>query len=247
MMITHATQRASSAVARIIGLDPAYGLSTGWDPAIRRDYEAAVAEAASFSTGAIELSALAAEDLPHLSRYLASAPASRLKAFDHISVHGPAKHLPRDETGWRIICAYLRDLPESVSGTIIMHPDTLVDAPVEPLRKLGSRLVLENMDCRKSDCRSAAEMVPVFETFPEAGFCLDVAHVWTIDRSLEEGARMLDAFGERLREVHVSGIDPDGHHRVTTPGDLRRYERLLGSCQGVPWVFESPLNVSGSN
>lgn len=213
-----------------------FGLSTGWDPQTRRDFARALADAARFSTGTIELSALSARDLPALREFLASADARELTQFACISVHGPAKHLPEPED-WPALIAELVALP---AERIILHPDTLPDlAAAAPL---GSRLVLENMDCRKSGCRTADELEPVFAALPEARFCLDVAHAWTIDPTLAVGHELLDRFSDRLVEVHLSGIEPDGSHRETVPDDLERYRPLLERVRSVPWVFESPYH-----
>jgi sugar phosphate isomerase/epimerase len=97
------------------------------------------------------------------------------------------------------------------------------------------------MDVAKTDCRFVDELAPVFDRFPQAGFCLDVAHVWTNDPSLQLGHDLLDAFGDRLRQLHVSGIEADGTHRPTTPADLRLYAPLLDRCAGVPWLLEAVL------
>jgi sugar phosphate isomerase/epimerase len=97
------------------------------------------------------------------------------------------------------------------------------------------------MDVMKRFGREVQDMAEVFERFPEAGFCLDVAHVWTNDRSLRLGFELLGAFGDRLRQLHVSGIDADARHRPTTAEDLQLYEPLLARCSHVPWVLESEL------
>jgi hypothetical protein len=214
----------------------AYGLSTGWDPETREDWVRALAVADDFSGSAVELSALSLQELPGLLAFLEGDALVAL-ADEHVSVHGPVKGLTGD---WATLTAQLEALPDTVA-TIVMHPDTLSDDSFPYLRKLGARLVLENMDCRKEDCRTPEELARVFAALPEAGFCLDVAHVWTVDPTLALGHQLLDAYGSRLREVHVSGIEPDGKHRPTTQADLARYEPLLTRCRQVPWVFESPL------
>jgi sugar phosphate isomerase/epimerase len=99
--------------------------------------------------------------------------------------------------------------------------------------------VFENMDIAKEFGRSVADLEVVFATHPDAGFCLDVAHVWTNDRSLRLGHDLLDAFAGRLRQLHVSGIEPDGTHRTTTQDDLELYRPLLERCSGVPWILEA--------
>jgi hypothetical protein len=42
----------------------------------------------------------------------------------------------------------------------------------------------ENMDNQKSFGQNAPDLRSIFDAFPEAGFCLDVAHVWTNDPTL---------------------------------------------------------------
>ena len=81
----------------------------------------------------------------------------------------------------------------------------------------------------------------VFATFPEAGFCLDVAHVWTNDPTLQLGHELIDVLGGRLRQLHVSGIEPDGTHRPTTRADLDLHAPLLDRCRDVPWLLEAEL------
>lgn len=213
-----------------------FGLSTGWDPRIRSDFSAAMAEAEAFSQQVIELSALAVADIAPLTAFLGSdAGRDALRSFGHVTVHGPAKDLPGD---WQSVMADLQALlPGGVQG-MVLHPETLTDLDV--MRTLGGKLILENMDCRKSACRTAAEMTRTFDALPDARFCLDVAHVWTIDPGLQAGHELLDAFGDRLAQLHVSGINADGRHRVTTAADLRLYAPLLERCAHVPWVFESP-------
>lgn len=213
-------------------------MSTGWDPATREDWPNALAEAEQFGA-AVELSALSLSELPGLTAFLAGDhPAlGYLTRACHVSVHGPVKGLTGD---WEGVTRQLEALPRQI-GSIIMHPDTLSEEAYAPLRRLGSRLVLENMDCRKDTCKTALELTPVFASLPEAGFCLDVAHVWSVDQTLALGQDLLDAFGSRLREVHVSGIELDGKHRPTTQADLERYAPLLDQVGHVPWIFESPL------
>lgn len=214
-----------------------FGLSTGWDVVTRQNFGAAIEAARLFSPGAIELSALSTNDIPVLIEFLNNVQnRAELQNFKHVSVHGPAKHL---DGNWGQIIANLQQLPPEVAR-IILHPDTL-GKNIGLFKVLGSKLVLENMDCRKDSCRTAAEMQRVFESLPEAGFCLDVAHAWTIDPSLEVGQELLNHYGDRLVEVHLSGIESNGKHRITTPEDLKLYDPLLKRCHGIPWIFESPL------
>ncbi|MBA3842214.1 MAG: hypothetical protein H0X39_06295 [Actinobacteria bacterium] len=124
-----------------------------------------------------------------------------------------------------------------LDGDVILHPDLY--AAADAAFELGERAVFENMDVAKRFGKSVEDLALVLDHFPAAGFCLDVAHVWTNDPSLDLGHALIDAFAPRLRQLHVSGIEPDGTHRVTTQNDLSLYAPLLERCSRVPHVFET--------
>ena len=207
------------------------GASTGYMAELRGDWEAQTASARALSPFAVELSALAERELDALLAYLASEPAL---PFRYLSVHGPSKGraLPESE-----LVELLAELPDAVDA-IVMHPDTLDDA--EPYLQLGERLVLENLDARKELGRTAEELASLFEALPQAGFCFDIAHAWSIDPTMAAAGELLDAFADRLRHVHLSSLDEQLHHVPLTPEHERLFEPLLARCADVPWILEAP-------
>lgn len=211
------------------------GTSTGALVEQRGDWAALVAEAQRTSTFAVELAALAADELPGLLRFLADAPAL---PFRFISLHAPSKGRRLRE---KQLVAMLTEIVRCVDA-IVVHPDTIDD----PARyaPLGSALVLENMDARKHGGRTADELEPYFAALPQAGFCFDIAHALSVDEQLDEGERLLDRFGARLRHVHVSSLDEDCHHVSLTAADEERFGPLLRRCRDVPWILEAPLRES---
>lgn len=207
------------------------GVSTGYMVGARGDWPRLVAAAEALSDDVVELSALAAAELPGLVAFLDAAPAL---PFRRVSVHGPSK-------GWDgtpdALAARLVALPARVEG-VVMHPETLGDP--DAFASLGERLRLENMDPRKPDGRTADELARYFDLLPRARFCFDIAHAQLLDPSLALAHELLDAFGDRLAEVHVSSIDPDGRHMRLRPEDAAAFLPVLERCVGVPWVFEAP-------
>ena len=208
------------------------GIATGAFVDERDDWPRAIARAVRERWKAIELTAITERSYIALESFLRESPDA-VAGFSRVSLHAPA---------------VLDSLPAAVADTlvrsqlaydVVLHPDVL--GGERALAGLGSHAVFENMDVNKAFGRETADLVEVFDRFPEAGFCLDVAHVWTNDRSLRLGIELLRAFGDRLRQIHVSGIDADGTHRPTTPDDLSLYEPLLSRCPHVPWVLESEL------
>ncbi len=208
------------------------GVSTGYMTGARGDWPRLAAAAEVLSDDVVELSALSARELPGLVSFLDDVPEL---PFRHVSVHGPSK-------GWEgtpeELVALLLELPAHVTG-VVMHPETLGDAAV--FAQLGERLLLENMDPRKHDARDAAELARYFAALPRARFCLDIAHAQLHDPSLALAHELVDAFGDRLAEVHLSSIEPNGRHVPLRPEDAEAFLPVLTRCAGIPWVLEAPL------
>lgn len=211
------------------GVGHQFGIATGAWPE-RDDWPVAVARAARERWRIVELTAITEELLASLRSDLAQGT---LEVFDRVSLHAPAL-FESTPGAWADELARL-----AWDHDLVLHPDVYRNESW--LAELGSRAVFENMDAVKSFGRGVDDLGTVFERFPDAGFCLDVAHVWTNDRSLALGHQLLDVFGGRLRQVHVSGIEPDGTHRPTTRVDLDLFDPLLRRCRHVPWLLEAEL------
>ena len=208
------------------------GASTGVFEPERGDWARLVDLACQTSSFAIELAALDESELDALVAFLDGDPDLPQR---YVSVHAPVKGRARSEAS---LVAALSELPGWVDA-IVVHPDVM-ESPARYAR-LGDRLLVENMDARKATGRTAGELEAVFAALPEAGFCLDVAHVDSIDPTMGAGHDLLDRFGERLREVHVSSLDREGCHVALRDADEERFCPLLARCIDVPWILEAPL------
>jgi hypothetical protein len=208
-----------------------FGIATGAYVAERDDWPAAIGRARRERWPWLELTAIRGRLAP-LLRYLASENGW-LSEFDRVSIHAPAVMA---EPATDVVAAL-----EPYPFDVVLHPDVYGAEPA--CARLGARAVFENMDVGKRAGRSVDDLATVFATFPDANLCLDVAHVWTNDRTLRLGHDLLDAFGDRLRQLHVSGIEPDGTHRTTTRADLELYRPLLARSVHVPWLLEAELGA----
>ena len=184
------------------------------------------------STGLYADARVAWAELEALVAFLAGRPHLPHR---HLSVHGPVKGLRRPEAA---LAAALDALPASVDA-IVLHPDTMAEPAA--FASLGPRLALENMDARKATGRTPEELEPFFDALPDAGFVLDVAHVASVDPSMALGDELLDAFGHRLRHLHVSSPAAGGGHAPLSDADEERFCPLLARCIDVPWILEAPL------
>jgi len=219
----------TSGAANAVAAHHPMGVSTGVFDRSRGAWPELVFETCRVSTYAVELSALSGDELPGLIAYLDRKP--RLP-FRYVSVHAPVKKRLSDEA---TEVRQLGELPLWVRS-IVTHPDALSDPG--PYRALGTRLVLENMDDRKTTGRSADEMEAYFAELPDAGFCLDIAHARSIDPTMDVARELLDRFRSRLRQVHLSSLS-GGHHVTLTDRDEKLFADVLDRCRDVPWILEA--------
>ncbi len=84
-----------------------------------------------------------------------------------------------------------------------------------------------------------AELEALFELLPDAGFCLDVAHVWSLDPTMALGHELLDAFRLRLTHVHVSSLTPACEHVPLLGAHEALFGEVLERCVDVPWILEA--------
>jgi hypothetical protein len=217
-----------SVLGRLRALEPfAVGVATelfhgdGWPELVE--------SGTSWSSEALELSALAVPDLDSAVAYLRRS----LPAVRHLSLHAP---LVLPDGGERELAARVGEIASRLR-VVVLHPPILGEP--DRLASLGKLVALENMDAQKPIGSNVAELEPYFAALPDARFCFDVAHIKTVDPTLELGHALLDAFADRLCELHVSGIDAECRHVALTAADIELYEPLLRRCGHVPWILES--------
>jgi hypothetical protein len=123
---------------------------------------------------------------------------------------------------------------------IVVHPDTITSPSI--WRQFGELLWLENLDKRKAVARTASELAGLFTEFPEAGFCLDVAHARQIDPTMSEAAQMLILHKNRLRQIHASGLNSNSTHSALSVGAGSAFGQISHLIpQSTPIILESPI------
>lgn len=207
------------------------GASTGYMDDLRGDWRGQIAKAREVSPFAIELSALSEAELPSLVAFLTRE--SNLP-FRYVSVHGPSKG--RRLTEEQLVGELLVIAP--YVSAIVMHPDTIERPGL--FRALGHKLLLENMDKRKEVGANRHDLEGLFSELPDAGFCFDIAHAWSIDPHMAVANELLDVFGSKLRHVHLSSLSDELHHIPLRPEDEALFGPTLQRCLDVPWIFEAP-------
>ena len=200
------------------------------------DFRSALAMLAGTRTRAVELSALRDSELGAL---MESLPRLDLSRFSYVSVHVPSKFTSLTEAE---VAAGLRRCID-LNIAIVIHPDVIQERSC--WSPFGELLCIENMDKRKRTGRTVAELEPFFAMFPEATFCLDIAHAKQIDSSMTEAREMLRRFGHRLRQIHISEIDTEGRHRRLSLATVLASQNVAGLIgNDVPIIVESMIPPS---
>lgn len=183
---------------------------------------------------AIELSALREHELAGL---IGSLSTLDLSQFEYKSFHAPSslEILTNDELVVQLKPVVAAKLP------IILHPD-IIDTDFEPWRALGDQVFLENMDVRKSVCRTAAEMLPFFKRLPDARFCLDVGHARQVDPTMSVAVELLLRFHDRLAQVHISEVNWRCQHRRIGAAAAMAFHRVAKWIpETTPIIIESVI------
>ena len=85
----------------------------------------------------------------------------------------------------------------------------------------------------------------LFALLPLARFCLDLGHARQIDPTMVTAVLMLQEFGERLRQVHVSDVGPHGEHGSIGALAQLAFSRVASHIPNTcPLIIESMIEFA---
>lgn len=181
----------------------------------------------------VELSALRIGELAPL---ISALPELELRNWQFVSIHAPSRFEPAAEE-WVVSC--LAPLAE-MGIPVVVHPDVLFTPAL--WKRLGSKLLIENMDKRKPAGRTVRELTPIFEMLPLTRFCFDIGHARQIDPSMTEARLLLHAFRDRLSEVHMSEVDTASQHHPLSSNAIMAFQSVAEWIPaGIPVILESMI------
>jgi hypothetical protein len=212
------------------------GFSTG--ALARGDFRHALDLLRSHNIDVVELSALRVEELEPL---ISALPHLDLGRFRFVSVHAPSR-FTREIEPWvvdRLSSVVARGYP------VVVHPDVTFTPAL--WSGFGGMLLIENMDKRKPIGRNVRELREIFSSYPAAKFCFDVGHARQVDPTMTEASLMLQAFGSRLAEVHVSEVNTASRHDPISRNAATAFQSIAQYIpQGIPIILE-PLIDRGQS
>jgi len=190
-------------------------------------------------TVTIELSALREKELAPLVNSLDSLD---LSAYTYISVHAPSKFEKEREP--EIVS--LLSAVASRGWRIVLHPDAIRDAAL--WNAFGHLLLIENMDKRNNCGRTARELSEIFAKVPQAGLCFDIGHCRQVDPTMNEAYLILQAFGDRLQQLHVSEVNSRSTHDPLSNAAIDAFKAVASLIpENIPVILESPVREEDVN
>ena len=187
---------------------------------------------------AVELSALRQKELEPLVQ--AINIGLDLQQFRHISVHVPSS-IATDFEG--TLLEKLRALPPD--WPLVTHPDVI--SKWDEWAMLGPRLCIENMDKRKPIGRTAQDVREIFNRLPEATFCLDIGHAHQVDPTMGEAVLLLEEFGGKLRQLHVSEVNSESKHDPISVESSSAFSVVAHLIEDwIPVIVESRLPIQST-
>jgi sugar phosphate isomerase/epimerase len=213
------------------------GFSTG--AIAKRDFQFALTRLRQLEISVVELSALRFDELDPL---VLALPGLDLRDFEFVSFHAPSRFAAYDEQ--HVIRALQTVVERRIP--VVVHPDVI--ARPEAWASFGEMLLIENMDKRKPIGRTAEDLERLFRRFPEAGFCFDLGHARQVDPTMTEAQIILERFGERLREVHVSDVNTSSRHDPLSIYAMSAFRSVsLLIPDSIPVVLETLIDQGQSD
>jgi len=183
--------------------------------------------------GVVELSALRYSELAPL---IESLDTLDMSGFTYVAVHAPSQIAESNESD----SVELLTKVTNRGWPIILHPDVIHNFTL--WTRFENRLLIENMDKRKSTGRTASELNLIFEKLPSASLCFDLGHARQVDPTMSEAVMILDRLGSRLRQLHVSEVNTQSTHDPLTAAAMMAFKRVSHLIpEDVPVILESPV------
>jgi len=158
---------------------------------------------------------------------------SSLKKFEYISIHSPnLKGLNQDKIE-KILekISWLKN--KTHAQHIVVHPNEVNDFEIFEKYKLDP--LYENMDLAKDSFRTAKD----FEKINDKNFIFDVCHAYENDKSFELAKNLLDFFGQKIKEIHLSGNNKKQRHvPVVYADDKEKIMNILKPYKDIPIICE---------
>jgi hypothetical protein len=213
------------------------GFSTG--AVARGDFETALGKLLASGVKVVELSALRLEELDPLVDAL---PNLNLTAFEFVSFHAPSRFTPNYE---KHVLEQLSRVAK-LSIPIVVHPNVMVTP--QSWKRLGSLLLIENMDKRTTVGQTARDLGVLFKIFPAAKLCCDLGHARQVDPTMSEARMILERFKDRIAEIHLSDVNTSSRHDPLSTYAMTAFRSVSALIpESTPIILETLIDEGQSD
>lgn len=154
-----------------------------------------------------------------------------LKDFEFVSFHAP-----KDKDITKALTEIARMHARLNFNLIVLHPDAVDDWNI--LDNFDLPFAVENMDKRKPFGQTVKDLKSITDNH-DLSVVLDINHAYTNDKSLESLAEFYEAFGSRIKELHVSGFRAK-HEPLVEVGPVEIVEAVKAiPNKEIPIIIES--------
>ena|ERR1017187_3204771 len=160
-----------------------------------------------------------------------------LSTFDYVSIHLPSAMNAAEES---FVVQSLQQIRDR-RFPLVLHPDAIQD--FGPSREFGGLVCVENMDKRKLNGRTEAELGAIFRELPDANLCFDIGHAWQVDPTMTEAHSTLKCYREKLTQIHVSEVNARSKHDSLSYATIQSFRDVAHMIPaGLPIILETPVS-----
>ena len=156
-----------------------------------------------------------------------------LDGFSCVSLHLPSLETYNEAQIVNMLDVIQKAHEQFDFSAIVVHPHAAINWGI--FKRYNLPFMVENMDWRKEVGKYVESLQDIFSKF-DAAMVLDVNHCMTNDPSLHLIEDMFEAFGGRIREIHLSGFEMSHEPLFET-----RQDELVRTISGrdIPIIIES--------
>ncbi len=213
------------------------GFSTG--ALAKQDFRRALVCLRLHKIPVVELSALRLNELEPLIEAIAGLD---LSSFQFVSFHAPSHLAFSEESRVTDKLRYVvdRGIP------VVVHPDVIAED--QSWKWMGRHLLLENMDKRKPIGRTSKELKCLFDRFPESRLCFDIGHARQVDPTMVEARLILESFGDRLAQIHISEVNTGSRHDPLSVNAISAFQSVATLIpETIPIILETLIDQGQSD
>ena len=88
----------------------------------------------------------------------------------------------------------------------------------------------------------------MFDLLPAARFCFDIGHARQVDPTMTEASLLLQTFGDRLTEVHISEVNTASRHDPISSNAVIAFQKVARYIpEEIPIILEPLIDAGQSD